>query len=87
MKKYKGKLQVGSLDSKKQAAPVKTQAAKKGTPVKPKAEAGTGSAEPAGPIEEEFNPPLDTFGDLVPYADPNWYQSVSLKDNLLCAEH
>lgn len=26
---------------------------------------------------EDFDPPLDMFGDLVPYADPNWYQSVS----------
>lgn len=84
LKKFQPKLKIGSLDSKKQAAPAPApakksapaaagEAGKKGTPVKPVAEAGTVSAAPT----EDFDPPLDMFGDLVPYADPNWYQSVS----------
>ncbi|RMZ82009.1 hypothetical protein DV737_g2252, partial [Chaetothyriales sp. CBS 132003] len=45
LNKYKSKLLVGSLDTKKPAP----------------------AAEPA--------PPLDTFGSLIPFADPSWYQS------------
>lgn len=83
LKKFQPKLQIGSLDSKKKAAApapaaekkakpaASGEAGKKGTPVKPVAEAGTVSAAPT----EDFDPPLDMFGDLVPYADPNWYQS------------
>lgn len=100
LKKFKPKLQIGSLDSKKKAdtAPppppaqekksVPTpsgEAAKKGTPIKPVAEPGTLSVAPT----EDFDPPLDVFGDLVPYADPNWYQSVSHCDSarLTCEKH
>jgi hypothetical protein len=93
LNKFKPKLQIGSLDSKKSAASTSEpepesdkksapaaigEATKKGTPIKPKPEAGTVSAEPT----DDFDPPLDTFGDLVPYADPNWYQSVSLGSDL-----
>ncbi|KAF2402876.1 putative acyl-CoA dehydrogenase [Trichodelitschia bisporula] len=69
LKKYKPTLLVGSLDSKpKPAAPVAAPAPapKKASPAPSKAVA---------PVEKELAEPLDTFGELIPYADPNWYQS------------
>jgi hypothetical protein len=75
LKKYKKKLQVGSLDTKKvEEAPPPPEPVKEA--VKPVAK--------SGPIEDaeeelgELDPPLDAYGDLVPYADPNWYQTVRL---------
>lgn len=77
LKKYKSQLQVGSLDSKKRpaAAPLPTPPATPPTQeiAKPKAEAGTLSVQPAG--QSIPSVPLDTFGSLIPYGDPNWYQS------------
>lgn len=73
MKKYKGKLQIGSLDTKKAAAPAAPAPAKKEEAPKPKPKAAAAAA-PAKPTE-----PLDVFGDLVPFADPSWYQGVSKK--------
>jgi hypothetical protein len=72
LKKFKPQLQVGSLDSKPKAAaaPPPPPAPKKEIAAKPKAEIV--SAEP----EQDDAVPLDIYGDLVPYADPNWYQSV-----------
>src|SRR3954469_7934254 len=78
LKKYKGKLQVGSLDSKKQAAapptPPPSPPAEKKEVVKPQAESGAVVPMPAEGAEMED--PLDPFGDLVPFADPQWYQGV-----------
>ena len=77
LKKYQKQLQVGSLDSK--AAPPTPPA----TPtagkeiVKPSSEHGVVAPQP-GPAAEEVVEALDPYGDLVPYADPSWYQSVSL---------
>lgn len=74
LKKYKGKLQVGSLDTKKQAAPPTpppSPPAKEA--VKPSAESGVVVPVPAENAAEESEP-LDPFGDLVPFADPSWYQ-------------
>ena len=81
LKKYQAQLQVGSLDSKKKAAT--TAAPPPPTPpatpppqeaAKPKPEAEIGSVEPTGqPIQQ--SEALDTFGSLIPYGDPNWYQS------------
>ncbi|KAL0262496.1 hypothetical protein SLS55_001464 [Diplodia seriata] len=69
LKKYQKQLQVGSLDSKpKPAAAPPTPP--KTPPAKPKAESGTVSAVP----QEDFEP-LDQFGDLIPFADPSWYQT------------
>jgi len=68
LKKYKGKLLVGSLDTKPKEEPKPAPAAT------PKAEAGTVSAEPAAGAQEEFEA-LEQFGDIIPYADPNWYQT------------
>merc|ERR1711977_585073 len=78
LKKYKPQLQVGSLDTKKKAeAPAPAPA-----PSKPKAvpvpEAGTVSVSPSGPnllALAENAEPADPFGSLIPYSDPNWYQS------------
>ncbi|KPI39756.1 Acyl-CoA dehydrogenase [Cyphellophora attinorum] len=82
LKKYKSQLQVGSLDSKKQTAPPPTPPA---TPpaekpkAEPVAESGTVSVAPVGQPNllalAENAEPLDTFGSLIPYSDPNWYQS------------
>jgi len=75
LKKYKGKLQVGSLDTKKAAAPPtpppSPPAAKE--VVKPQAESGAVVPVPAPAAEVEA---LDPFGDLIPFADPTWYQGV-----------
>lgn len=75
LKKYKKTLQIGSLDTK--AAPPTPPA----TPpqvekevVKPKAEPGVVAAVPRPDAKEEAEA-LDPFGDLIPYADPSWYQS------------
>jgi hypothetical protein len=78
LKKYKKKLQVGSLDTKKvEEAPAPPEPVKE--VAKPAAESGTVSAAPGPDAEEELgelDPPLDAYGDLIPYADPNWYQTV-----------
>ena len=83
LKKYKGKLQVGSLPGKQQPT-AQTQApptppatppasSEKKESIKPEAESGTGSVSPgpAAPLEAG-----GTFGELIPYSDPSWYQSV-----------
>ncbi|KAI9894879.1 MAG: hypothetical protein M1814_000099 [Vezdaea aestivalis] len=67
LKKYKGSLQVGSLDTKpKELAPP------------PKKEVMTPiSKGPAAPVpaSDEDVEALDQYGDIVPFADPSWYQS------------
>ena len=82
LKKYKGQLQVGSLDTKQQAAPPTPPqtppAAKTEEPkeiVKPSAEPGTVAPMPSKDAKEKTEP-LEMFGNIVPYADPSWYQSV-----------
>jgi hypothetical protein len=70
LKKFKPQLQVGSLDTKPKAAAPPPPPAPKKEPA-PK-QVATVSSEP----EEDDAVPLDIYGDLVPYADPNWYQSV-----------
>lgn len=82
LKKYQKQLQVGSLDSKKAAAPPTPPATpppaakKEKEPVKPSAESGTVAPMP-GPDAQDEAEPMDTYGDMIPFADPNWYQSVS----------
>jgi hypothetical protein len=68
LKKYQSKLQVGSLDTKK-AVEAPAPAPKKET-AKPQTAAvvdvaAAKSAEPQEP-----------YGDLIPFADPSWYQGV-----------
>lgn len=81
LKKYKSKLQVGSLDSKKQTAqpPQAPKKEQKKDAVVPSAESGLVAPMPgpAAKSQEEEAEALDPFGDQVPYADPSWYQSVS----------
>ena len=87
LKKYKGRLQVGSLAGKQAEAPPTPPA----TPPAPteedekvvepervvelKPEPGTVSAVP-GPEASASVDPSDTFGRIIPYSDPSWYQSV-----------
>ena len=81
LKKYKGKLQVGSLDSKPKAAtpptPPATPPPAKETKekVEPSAESGVIVPVPTKDAHEEKEA-LDAYGALIPYADPSWYQSV-----------
>ncbi|KAL1966427.1 hypothetical protein VTN77DRAFT_4569 [Rasamsonia byssochlamydoides] len=67
LKKYKGQLQIGSLDSKKAAdSPSPPAAPAAQSPSKTKA---FNDAKPA-----KSEAALDPFGDLIPFADPSWYQ-------------
>lgn len=80
LKKYKSQLQVGSLDSKKQAippTPPPSPPASKETkePVQPQAESGVVIPAPSKHAEE-LKEAMDPFGAIIPYADPSWYQSV-----------
>lgn len=79
LKKYQKQLQVGSLNTK--AAPPTPPATpppqkKEKEVVKPSAEPGVVAPQPSAAAEEAEA--MDPFGDLIPYADPSWYQSVSL---------
>ncbi|EFZ00003.1 acyl-CoA dehydrogenase [Metarhizium robertsii] len=65
LKKYKGKLQVGSLDSKPKPEP-------KAEPKPAAASAPKKAASPSSSNEE--SEPLEPFGALIPFADPSWYQ-------------
>jgi hypothetical protein len=87
LKKYQKQLRVGSLDSK--AAPPAPPATiamedKKETKeiVKPEANSGVIAPQPTSAAAEEVEP-FDSFGDLVPYADPSWYQTVGLTSRAL----
>lgn len=70
MKKFQPQLKVGSLNTKKQAAPPTPP------PSPPAQKAVDKPAAKSAPAEEEDAEPLEPFGDQVPYADPSWYQSV-----------
>lgn len=79
LKKYKSQLQVGSLDSKKAKAPTAPPPAA-ATPaqkekVVPVSEPGQIVVPAPGPAVEEDAEALDAFGSMIPFADPNWYQS------------
>ncbi|KAG4418751.1 hypothetical protein IFR04_008113 [Cadophora malorum] len=75
LKKYKAKLQVGSLDTKKAPEPEAKPEPKKeekNETVKPQAESGAVVPVPASDnVEVET---LEPFGELIPFADPAWYQ-------------
>ena len=75
LKKYKGQLQVGSLDTKPKAAAPPTPPASPKEVVKPST-AGPAAPSP-GPGAQEAAEAMEPFGDLIPFADPSWYQSVS----------
>jgi len=69
LKKYKSQLQIGSLDTKKAAAPAPAPGPKKAAP-KPAAS----SSDVTPPATAA---PQDPFGELIPFSDPSWYQGVS----------
>ena len=90
LKKYKGQLLVGSLDSKKQEAPPPTPPAtpppaeKKLEPkeqIKPQPESGVIAPVPGKDVEEAKES-MDPYGAMIPYADPSWYQSVCIIPSL-----
>lgn len=43
--------------------------------VKPEANSGVVAPQPTEAAAEEAEP-FDAYGDLIPYADPSWYQTV-----------
>ncbi|OXV11363.1 hypothetical protein Egran_00869 [Elaphomyces granulatus] len=68
LKKYKQQLQIGSLDSKKAAAPTPPPA-----PALSAQSTSKPKAQPAAtPTKDDVA--LDPYGDLIPFADPSWYQ-------------
>lgn len=75
LKKYKAKLQVGSLDTKKkvEAAPPTPPATPPAPEKKPEPKA---APAPTASAEEDAEA-LDPYGSLIPFADPSWYQGVS----------
>ena len=84
LKKYKGQLLVGSLDSKKKEAvpptppatpPPAEKKADAKKKVKPQAESGTVAPVPGKDVEA-VKESMDPYGAMIPYADPAWYQSV-----------
>lgn len=88
MKKYKGKLQVGSIEGKewkeeeKPAAPQvekekKSPVEVKARVVEPDPTPGAVAPSPGGAAKEYSLDPLDQFGDMIPFGDPSWYQGVS----------
>lgn len=82
LKKFKTKLQVGSLDTKKVEAPptppATPPAQQQKQKVAPQAESRTVAPAP-GPAAQEESEALDPYGSLIPFGDPNWYQGVSLR--------
>ena len=81
LKKYKGQLQIGSLDTKKKEAAPPTPPAtpppaeKEPEKVQPQAESGVVTAVP-GKDAEEAGESMDPYGAMIPYSDPSWYHSV-----------
>lgn len=87
MKKYKGKLQVGSVEGKewkegeKPAAPAPEKGGSevKARVLEPENNPGAVAPQPGGAAVEyapSSKEALDQFGDMVPFADPSWYQGV-----------
>jgi hypothetical protein len=72
LKKYKAKLLVGSLDSKKVEATAVAAPPPSPPATPPQAESRAVVAAPA--VEETET--LEPYGDLIPFADPSWYQGV-----------
>jgi hypothetical protein len=75
LKKYQKQLQVGSLDTKAAPpTPPATPSAPKKEIVKPEAVSGAIAPQPTADAAEAAEP-FDSYGDLIPYADPSWYQT------------
>lgn len=71
LKKYKSQLQIGSLDTKKVAAAAPSEPAAPAAAVSAKKAQAIANAQPA-----RSEGPLEPYGDLIPFADPSWYQGV-----------
>ncbi|KAM0475882.1 hypothetical protein ACHAPX_006762 [Trichoderma viride] len=69
LKKYKAKLQVGSLDTKPKEEPKPEP-----TPA-PAPKAVVKASSSSSSHSEEDSEPLEAFGDQIPFADPSWYQN------------
>ncbi|KAH8816647.1 acyl-CoA dehydrogenase [Xylogone sp. PMI_703] len=74
LKKYKAQLQVGSLDSKKQA-PAAPPTPPPSPPVAKEEPKPQPQQTAVAKKEEEPAEALEPFGDMIPFADPSWYQS------------
>ncbi|CAI7563909.1 unnamed protein product [Penicillium pancosmium] len=74
LKKYKGQLLLGSLDTKKVAEPAPAPPAPAPTPAATPSPSESSESSSAGPAKAE---PQDPYGDLIPFADPSWYQGYS----------
>ena len=94
LKKYAPKLHVGSLDSKPAGTGIAASKPEERpaelenkSVVQPEANPGVIAPQP-GPAAVEDKPEseaLEQFGDLIPYADPSWYQTVSPKTDEMLA--
>jgi len=74
LKKYKAQLHIGSLDTKKQAAPPTPPATP--PPAEKKKKKEKVQSQAVVPVQsEEPAEPMDPYGDLIPFADPAWYQN------------
>jgi len=71
LKKYKAKLQIGSLEGKAPPPPPPAAPA----PVK-KAVAAPGASGPDAAALSAPKEPLEMYGDLIPFGDPSWYQGA-----------
>ncbi|KAI0832176.1 acyl-CoA dehydrogenase NM domain-like protein [Hypoxylon sp. FL0890] len=71
LKKYKGSLQIGSLDSKPKPEPTPEPSPVYAAP-KPTKETKKDVVPSSAQAEEAEA--LEPFGDLIPFADPSWYQ-------------
>ncbi|KAL5117690.1 hypothetical protein ACEQ8H_004438 [Pleosporales sp. CAS-2024a] len=79
LKKYQKQLQVGSLDTKAAPPPPPATSAQQDTKptkdlVRPEANAGLVAPQPSA-AAADASEPFDSFGDMIPYADPSWYQT------------
>jgi len=79
LKKFKGQLQVGSLDTKKTAAPPTPPAT---PPPKEKKVKATPAPAPTAANAKESEA-LDPYGSIIPFADPAWYQSVCASPSVI----
>ncbi|KAK9452659.1 acyl-CoA dehydrogenase/oxidase [Dipodascopsis uninucleata] len=74
LKKYKPKLQIGAVAGTEAAAAASSGSSSSAGTVAPvAATTKANSGEVSGHISRTFEP----FGDMIPYADPSWYQGYA----------
>lgn len=76
LKKYKGRLQIGSLDTKPKVE-LKVEAKPAAEPVPVAAPEFAPAQKPVTPKSKDEEEALEPFGDGIPFSDPSWYQGVS----------